>query len=714
MRTDPVRLIRVSLHLTIPEVAELAGVTGRTIQNVETGAHDPRRSVYERIRAALRRAYLDRGPVRPLEMDDFVRRFLGLPPRGPGRPPKGPGRDRRRRLPSDGAGGAAPAAAEGDCANGGNPVGAEATRAGTASGGDATAPVGIDAAANPAPVGIAAAAANPAPAPWPPPGLHDPARLADAWRALAADYSRARRRALLDAIREACPWAATLSDGAICARMVRLHGVRPGRRSRCGGRPTAERDRAWAAILGAALAAHRKEAVSKGAYDDRAPGSRRKQLVALLALPEMRERLQAEAGAVPTIHQAERVLRRYVGRVAPRAECRAYIDGCLGTRARYAGQVMYTDGTGPQVRVLRRWGIRSSKGVLKPQWYVLADQASGRISIHPSMAAGEAALDPAGQSAWSAALWEWLFSLGFAPEVLVMDAISGLAGDLARLEPGRPPALTKGVLLWLAAGALPYVHQPARPTGGAHVERAIREAKDAWAAKLIADAVAAELAGAGPTRAREFGSFTEFVRATRELEESLNAMAYRGAESRAALWERGAAERASRALAPDARARADAILAAARVTVHQAGRLRCRVGEKVVAADVMPETLRLSPRAPAGHRLPEDAPALTFPGGLLASDPPDLVRAVIVEVHDGQPLFHAAAARVASLDEYYQDTRLPYFGEGFRARPRSVEDEKAAMRDRMAEAWRERVAALAATGTENVRGRGLMEGIVAE
>lgn len=529
-----------------------------------------------------------------------------------------------------------------------------------------------------------------------PPAVPAPRLLTDArWslaeiaRAYYATRHRSDHAALRDLARERYPSLRAVSDAALATRFRRLAGARL--RQRDADPRRAQRVADLWAILGPAYSARRREAHSKGPWLDRSIGSRRATLAGILDAPEMQARLVAQFGAFPPLDAVERLCRERLGQADAWDEWRPHVQALLGFRAEYAGQVLSCDATGVPVQIAHSRG----GGVdYERRWlHVCVDIASGYMLTAEHAGASEA-------PGWSDALLAWLWSLGYAPEALICDQVSQLFDCLRYLAPGRDLTAPTGVLAWLAAGARPYVHQQARPTGGAHVESAVRVAKDTARRLTVKRAISAELSGAGLTRATRFSSEIEWRATYEQLAGAVNARAFRGADTRASLWSLGADARAARALAPGLHdevtaaggrplpkplSRWETVVARARVDALDAGRLRARdASGRAIAADLdaaSVETLRAA-------AAPADLTVLSFPGGLRAGDDPDLLRVVAIQPGEwcGQPRYHTLTARCARVDAYCQDLRLPLLGE-YRARPETVEDARKRHADALARQW---------------------------
>lgn len=439
-------------------------------------------------------------------------------------------------------------------------------------------------------------------------------------------------------------------------------------------------------ILRGPIAQRRSESHDKGA-GEYAMGSLTAITKGVLRDPVILEKLTqhpAILGKVPSISNIVRLLSEYRGGADNHADVRDHLEKTIGFRAAWAGQVAVVDATGWPVRF--RYGDNREN---HKRWlYLLCDVASARLLAANRSATSESeGWRPQDNPERNDVMLGFLRELGFAPEWLVNDAVSTLTDGLRHLKLGMHPAekISAGVLLWLAAGVRPYVRMGARPTGGAHVERAVHTTKDKLAELGTQRAIEKESKGCGLQRLNHCDNELEFLNqiSTAIAEINETQLKRRGCPlGRNELYElnTGAVQREGRKLASDLfRANDEGlskwwqIVGDCKLGQVSAGRVAVRINGKAWTAELeTPES--------GWECRPEEKHALILPPGARHNDDPEAFRILVIETDGARVQYHPATARTIKVDEYYQETSKPLIG-GFQKKPDTAADEFSRLRN---------------------------------
>ena len=510
---------------------------------------------------------------------------------------------------------------------------------------------------------------------WSSSDLSDEARAVRLWRDLSC--MQPLPRGVMDAFIEAIitqrpTWMGAPTRGAIVAKLRRASGTRL--RARTADDQLSKRKEALARFTLGYVAQIEGQGHSKGAYQRRSWMSFRPALESLLDVGEWRQRADEILGRDVNLPLLERIFRPLFGGLSPMERAAEdYMQRTLGFRAEYAGQVVQIDGSELPVNVLNGWGRARKDGDLAQTFLVCTDMDSLRSMIYREASTSEVHLyDPA--------LQEWLFRLGFAPEMTIGDEIGRAFNALRYLKEGEAPTLTLGVRLWLAAGVKPYCHKPGNPRGKAAVESGgVKSFKNVVKRFLSARWVAKELAGCAPyykgaADYRTVESESDWRGMLQQCEQALNnKLLQRAGLTRQETWdsdELGVQKRNERALAPDARETFREICNRARVwQVAGNTKLLARHNGQKAFADL------LTP-------LPDSATdrlAVMFPAGLRAGDEKyggDLWRGVVVQDRAGQPTYHAIEALYAKRSHSGVDLSMPTIHDHVQALPEREHERK--------------------------------------
>ena len=667
-----IRIIREAVKLSQGDLAELVGITRQNLWLIEMGKSTPKLETARRIVAAIADAFQAQQPLQNRHLDAMVREFLANPfgftpidptpstKRGPGRP-KNEASNPSKKEPAAEQASAAACLIE------------------------------------PAREGVSSSLGENPPPRDETPVIHTqscdfslPKSAAKAWP--LALGSRAERSAFIDRCFDQ-PWALRWSKESrrdkIVKALNKMARIKIRERSACEF-TSAKREIIFN-LVAPPYQSHRKTNWhSKGADDKHAFGSCKSSLKAVLETEAIRRALrEALSGEVPSFQYCYDLIREKLP-VDSYGEVKDPLQKTIGFRPAYDGHVLLADATGIPVRVQGAWGAKregaegNRRGFQKHWLHLGVDVASAHTWIYPTFSDNEAA-------GWHPFLkWLLLDQLGYVPEHLSVDQVSGVFTWLCDPDDRlASPNLSREVLLWLAAGCKPYIHQPKRPTGGAHAEVTVKGVKDEFNRITVRKALEKELAGHGLKIARHFDSQQELHAAITELRESVNDRHLaRAGDTRVNLWNdaESAALRDQRALVSNARDIWEDIVDRTKVAQVNGNYL---IGKSLngqrITADL---TTALDFKA-------QECPALVFPTGLRVGDDPEGLRVLIIQERQGQPIYHVAEAKAALKDKRGFDERKPIFGEGkFIAAPDTQQDQLSKIRAREAAVHRERVGAL--------------------
>lgn len=481
----------------------------------------------------------------------------------------------------------------------------------------------------------------------------------------------AEGRALAQAVKASLPSYASASDPL--RRLRRRAGLEGRLRKRSQNASVQERNAAVLAIIEPAYSWLRKNNTqSKGANDRHTFGWMNSTVTAILSNAEIQQRLQQDVGYVPEVGSVIRLLRDQGHRVDPREECHDYVQRMAGWRPRYAGQIIMADATGLAIHASRSVAALSGKDrkYAKLWMHVGIDPASAYTWLGYDYADTETA-------GWGPFLQRLLLQdLQYAPEVLMVDKVSGIFASLGTLRPesgldGVPPE----VLLWLAVGVTPHITTPERPTAKAAIESTNRIIKHGPLNSIcVRRLMAKQLAGEGLGKARHFESAEDLARVMDDLRPAINSRVInRAGDTRENVWagSQDATARSARALVAGSAGLWLEIVSRAKLTVISGSRIKARVSGQSYGADLEQE---LPFKA-------SEALAVVVPCGLREGDDPEQYRVIAMEETAGEPRFHQLTARAAARDRFGFDASLPIYGEGYRALPDTLEQRVQRQRD---------------------------------
>lgn len=531
-----------------------------------------------------------------------------------------------------------------------------------------------------------------------------------AYRELQIHYTLAKKKALYAAVKAHFAPFAQKSDNAIQKKLSYDSAIRI--RSSAGSDPDiAKRRKIIADVIGPAFTKHRKENThSKGAYATRCLGSRRKTLEAVLDTPQIAGGLKAELGILaaqaenpklaefPSLEYCLSILREIVGNVDARSEHLDHLQRTIGWRPRFCGEVICADYTGFPVWVdgahdeLPEGVSGNKRGFQKHGLHTAVDVGSAYTWLRPTFRDNEFA-------EWPEFLrWLYFEQLDWAPPFIVVDQVSGVWKNFHSPRVGDDgfPALHPNVLAIPAIGSQPYVHQPERATGNAHIETANRIVKDEATYLSVKSALTKELSGHGLTKARKFNSQLEYTRFIGELRErAAKRFLARGGDTRENLLAcpEDIAKRQRFLRAPDAGERYLDVVSRTKLARVVGRDLVSRTGGIKAWASVDTESLALAQDFAHREIHAQEWLAYCFPAGLQKADDPEALRVLLIEPRKGQPCYHMLTAHAAKKDRLGFDTRKPHFGE-FIAQSDRRQDLLSKMRDEMDREHRARVTAL--------------------
>jgi len=676
-----------SLEVSQTDVANAVGTSAQNICMICAGRHRPSSDLAQKIETYLKDIHLERrGRTNPAEVSAMVQAMLYPPPPSFDPPTGSDDKKRNSRGFSASVRKTPPA-----------PGNSEAKRAGR---------------------GFSAVLRKT------PPPAENPLCL-DTWEdaereyvALAEDYTFRRKRVLFDAIRERFSQYSQHKNSGLQKVLSRKTGVKLRKRSK--NKAVTKRDAAIFQTVYPAFVAKRGREYSKGAYAERAKTSRRTlirelfteqpeltaQVESVLSLPEY-SHLKRPSNLVSYL---EKTIRRFDGGADAVAEVKAYQGRGQMPRAATPFKMVFLDASTVKADVVNGFGTESDKGYKRNFFFVCRDVATRKVwgSLHAAQS--EDYGWGGGLPKWEAerlvtsgnALMDLLFQMGHAPETAVIDRKSGVATQLLTLKPDKVINVMPGVLGWVAADCLFHIRQGGRSTGGAYVERDIRTVQDYIEGVEARLSATKELRGQGFRADRQFDSEIEYRRAFEETLQKVNALLVSapsgyerpdvGLKTRQQHIDDLMHTAAPRVLAPDASRKWIDIVRRARVGVVENRRVKFGHGRESRFAEL--EGVISGLEGPIADYSGEEAISIAIPGGMLASDTPDLVRVYIIDRRDNRlPRILRATAHVARVDELMHPVSRPQPGH-YCARPDREVDEIAKGRDGAKAAWKETVDAL--------------------
>jgi len=435
-----------------------------------------------------------------------------------------------------------------------------------------------------------------------------------------------------------------------------------------------------------------KEEHSKGAYQQRRWGDRRPTLLGLMELPEFRDAVRSIMGRDLKVFALEKIYAEHYGGASMVEQKIEAFSETEGFQAGIAGRVWMMDATGLPVKV------RGDEGA-KHWLHVGCDieSAYSLLYTHCNHIAEKQSSENAG---WDQATAWMLAELGYAPERVICDRVSGLFAGLDRLQAGAPPLLSAGVLAWLLADTQPMVHAPKRATAKGQVESAVRISKGVIKQAMVARAIAQEMRLGKLQSYRQFETAEGWYRLFETSRAAMNAKKLVRANcSRLEKWlghAESVAWRETRKLKPEL---------IEDLKRHAAGKFapllmdmvaRCQVGEiagrwvRVKKADGRSETAEI---LGALKNSLQEMPVLCLPSGMLESDAdPDLFRLVAVEQRAGQNVYHKLNAQAVAKTFFGLPVNKPMIGQHPVAVPDTKLNKIAKKRDGAAEQYLREVA----------------------
>lgn len=459
-----------------------------------------------------------------------------------------------------------------------------------------------------------------------------------------------------------------------------------------------KRERILSAV-GPALAWLRKQNThAKGAYDVRTFGFRRQIVEEMLALPFFADAVRDPAsGELPAVTYVERVLREAEWFVEARNEPEDYIQRTLGWRPRFAGDVILADWTGLPIKVkgavletVNKQSGKKERKYKKFGMHLAVDAATNHTWLDTTYGDNELA-------GWPSFLrWLLFEGLGYAPNFLVMDQVSGVVTSLRSADPdAKHITVMPEVLGWVAAGVRLIVHTPERPNAKGHVESAARLIKHRELQALTVRRCLQRHLQGDLGKPREFASHAEAARLIAMLPEAANKRILTrdgvkiGARSELWMAQEDQAHRAARAFAPEA-------ATAWREVVSRAKAVWCEGRTLMLRHGGIRHVAELTGLDEAGLGKIERAVAWIVPPLPAAHLDPEEYRVCLIDTPEqgGLPRFYSLGAKVAKKDRFGFDEARPFLGEGYRALPDTAKDEVAKVRDLAAGTWERQVRAL--------------------
>ncbi|MBE7462305.1 MAG: hypothetical protein HS116_02320 [Planctomycetes bacterium] len=513
------------------------------------------------------------------------------------------------------------------------------------------------------------------------------------------------RRAFFDAVRAQFPAHAPKSNPALRIAIKRSIAQRgqaaPKERPRDKD-PDVQATRARILeSVGPALAWLRKNGTqTKGAYDLHTFGFRRSTIEEMLELTWfVKAIVNSDTGVVPTVAYIERVLREAKWFVDAHNEPEDFVQKFLGWRPRFAGDVILVDWTGIPIQVEghvfeivnRRTG-KKERRFKKFGAHIAVDAATNYTWCDLTYGDNEFAT-------WPAFLRRLLFDdLGYAPNYLIMDKVSGVAASLLNTNPkNKHIAVMPEVIACVAAGTRLMLHTPERANAKGHVEVAARLIKHRELNGLSVRRVLEKQIKGTLGKPRVFDTHAEAVQLFNQIPERANkrVLSRDGLKigPRHELWNAAdeQATRARQALDPSAAVTWREIVARTKlVEVHgRAASLRM---------DGVRYTAELTRLDEAGLEKIESGWAWIVPPLPAAHLDPEEYRVCYVRVPEqgGLPQFHALGAKISKKDRYGYDEVRPFIGEERYALPNTPADKTKQAIDLAAETWERQIRA---TGT---------------
>lgn len=450
--------------------------------------------------------------------------------------------------------------------------------------------------------------------------------------------------------------------------------------------------------VGPAIAWLRKNSThSKGAYDTRSFGFRRQQIGEVLNMPQVaRALVDEETGETPSIAMVERILRDANWGVDSRNEPDDFVQRTIGWRPRFAGDVILADWTGLPIQVEgavleevnRRTGAKE-KRFKKFGMHVAVDAATNFTWCDQTYGDNEYATWPR--------FLEWLLfkGLGYRPNVLVMDKVSGVVTSLLNGSPDEPHTnVMAEVIAWIAAGATFHVHLPEHANAKGHVEVAAKLLKHRELNALTVRKCLEKHMRGNLVKPRDLVSHAEALRLMLQMQENANKrILHRDGHKlgpRFELWSNAedAVLREERAFTDDAQHVWRDVVSKAKHVWVNGKTATLRVSGKKHYAELRGfEELGLG-------QVEDSAAWIVPPLPGVGVDLEEYRVCLVQKNKGGLPRFHPLTARISVKDRFAFDEMRPYLGAGYHALPSNNKERTKSTIDLAEQRWKKEVAGL--------------------
>lgn len=533
-----------------------------------------------------------------------------------------------------------------------------------------------------------------------------------AWRLASTSEETA---AFYLAVRQSFAAYHSLTDRSIRRIFAQRTGTKK-RDRKCDPKTEEKKTRIIAAVAPALEWFRKNSTHAKGAYDTRSFGFRRSALEEILKLDRVNDAIvDPDTGEIPSRAYVEKVLAEKGFTVDARNEPDDFIQKTIGTRPRFAGDVILADFTGMpfcvEGHVLEVVNKKTGKKERKYKRFGmhLAVDAASNFTFANSITWGDNE-----QATWPTFL-EWLLfeSLGYVPGFLVMDQVSGVITSLLKSEPDdRRITAMPEVLAFVAAGTCLHVHTPERANAKGGVESAAKLMKHRELnAMTVRKCLEHHMRGV-MAKPRHLTAHSEVPRMIAEMTQNANKRLLNRdgltLGPRHEIWSEPEeiARRNETALAPEARSTWREIVSKSKV-VWCSGKTAYL---KIDGVRYLAELGGLEEAAQHGLTKIQDAKAWIVPPLPSAKADPEEYRVCLIQQPDkgGLPRFHKLTARPSKKDKYGFDDMRPFFGLGYHAQGETRADEIKKNRDQIAKAWPAIVAGL----REGTTGEPVGDGVV--
>lgn len=714
-----IEISRRALGIRQEDLARLVGISRPTLVAIEHGKVSPRLNTYERMMQFLSDEYQRKAPLTPAEIDAIVRKFLNLestPPRGPGRPKGKTECNSPRERTAVHTSASTSSTIHASKASESEPS--------FGSQDDLTAPTSTPNDSNPTTSSepeskgrgfLPTVGENPfrrAKTPaviWESGLLNDISYAGSILRQIASLEPVPQK--LLGEFKSDCAkqmwalekWNENFREKKAYDFLAKKFNIRLRKRGKDEG-VQARHDHILKTVSPAISWLRKNSTHSKGAYDTRTFGFRRQMIEEVLARPDVSSALaDPETGELPTVAMVERVFREAGHRVDPRSEPDNFVQETIGWRPRFAGDVILADWTGLPINIQgTAFEVLNKKTKAKERHFK-------KFGMHLAVDAatnftwGDQTFGDNEFATWPRFL-EWMLfdALGYAPNFLVMDRVSGVIKSLLNSDPeDKHPNVMAEVLAWVAAGVQFHVHTPERANAKGHVEVAAKLMKHRELNQLTVRRCLEKHMQGTLTKPRDLVAHSEVLRLVRAMSENANKRVISRDGTRLGrrdeIWENAedVALREERAFTENARHEWREIVSRAKLVWVAGKTAYLRLDGKKFIAEI-------GGFEEAGLRLKEDATAWIVPPLPGVSVDPDQYRVCLIEDRKGMPKMHALTARISAKDRFGFDTMRPFLGAGYQSKPATNADQTKRSIDFAASTYAKSVTARQATTDEEV------------